>query len=98
MSAHGEALDQVRAELCAELRRDWPLRCKKHARERCVRSHGRCAWCRAIRVRLAQLRALDAVREQARDRDLMADVWMYIACGLSREEAFGKARAERAGR
>lgn len=46
------------------------------------------------RSKLRQIRALDAVREEARDRSFMADVWMYIACGLHRDEAVKRARSE----
>jgi hypothetical protein len=50
-----------------------------------------------LRKRIRRIRALDKLVEKARDRDYMARVWMYIACGLTREQAALKAREEMAG-
>lgn len=49
-----------------------------------------------VRGLIRRIRALDAVMEHARDRDYMARVWMYIACGLTQAEAANRARAEMA--
>jgi hypothetical protein len=82
------ALDGLRAQLCIQLRDEWALRC---GRTRPNPSRP-CQRCRRLRNAITSIRALDSVREQARDRSFMASLWMYIACGLTREEAVKRAR------
>lgn len=82
-----EVLENLRAYLCSDLRdrldeyRSWGVGLRSDSRA-------------CVRIAIEYIRALDDVREQARDRAFMADLWMYMACGLSREDAAKRARAE----
>lgn len=91
---HEKALDQVRAEICRQLKRDWPIRCRGAQLGSCT-SELRCPWCKRVRDLVTQLRALDTLRAEYREAAFMREFWMLRACGLSREEALEKARADR---
>jgi hypothetical protein len=94
-STHAETLDALRAELLQHLRAAWAQR-QPHTRDFCSM-----AWsCSAgeIVALVARVRAIDAVRANLRDRKYMAELWMLIACGKTREEAAMEARAVLASR
>lgn len=88
---HEVALDELRAALIRKIAYAYKVRWSplwmSHSDRRIE-----------IRGLIARVRALDALREKASERAFMADLWMYVAAGFSREEAMRKARADRAAR